>query len=289
MLVEFECPRCEGHVCEVWSPKGSTATIRTIYWHWLLNPSVAFVELLFGQRIPARTFVCKSCPLPLPQRSYEYCPECFSFHRSEIWSGDHAIGHWLGVFCPTCGGKIPCLWNSTSRFLLAITAPIWWLPFKLFEKPWIRAEQQRAKQAVISGKGYEPLDYGVLGTWFGVFANIICSIYLISPLTYILDFWIILYLVVWTATLGLLAWLPAGWLFALAMRNLLEKRGDPEMYLSAKDLSGIDLRPRYGMVLAHDPIAELCEAEPQRRDRICDDGLKTGEDISLTKRSCQGR
>ncbi|MBY0552114.1 MAG: hypothetical protein K2W95_32825 [Candidatus Obscuribacterales bacterium] len=261
MLVEFECPHCAGHVCEVWCPRGSSSGIRLIYLHWLLNPGVALIELLFGQRVPERTYVCKSCPLPLPLRSYEYCPHCYTFLRSSLWSGDHALGHWLGFFCPTCGGSIPCMWNAASRVVLALTSPLWWLPVLLLKKSWIRSEQHRARIAATAGSQYQALDYNAVGTWFGIMANFVCSVYLVSPLTYIFDFWVVCYLVVWTMTLGLLAWLPTGWLFAVAMRNLLEKPGDPALYLSVRDVSGSDAMPGMGLGYAPDPVAELCDGD----------------------------
>ncbi len=260
MLVEFECPHCAGHVCEIWSPKGSTLGIKLIYMHWLLNPGVALVELLGGQRIPIQTYVCRSCPLPLAQRSYEYCPHCYTFQRSDIWSGKNAIANWLGYFCPNCGGSIPCLWNMTSRLLICLTAPLWWLPFQVFKKKLIRAEVKRVRIAAMESPDFEPVDYVSVGTWFGVVASILCSVYMISPLATILDFWLMCYLMLWTTTLGLFVWLPTGWLFGTIMKSILEKRGDPALYLTTRDLAGIDLRPRLGVVFARDPIADLCDS-----------------------------
>jgi hypothetical protein len=267
MLVEFECPQCAGHVCEVWSPKGTTPGIRIVYWHWLFNPAVALVELLMGQRIPERTFVCKSCPVPLTRRCYEYCPHCFTFHRSDIWSGKNAMGNWLGYFCPNCGDSIPCLWNNTSRLILALTAPLWWIPLNAFRRNWIRAERRRTAIAAAS-QDCESVDYGSVGNWFGMASNLLCSVYMLSPLCSILDFWIMAYLMIWTMTLGLFIWLPAGWFFTLCMRAVLDRKGDPSLYLTVRDLAGIDPVPGLGLIHSRDPIAELCEAEPPR-SRAC--------------------
>ncbi len=111
--------------------------------HWIINPGLAFNELILGQRIPKLTLIDKTSSAPLTERSYVPCPECGALNDGRLWSKGNAMGHWFGYVCPKCGGRIPCLWNITSIILLVITFPIWiWI--KIFaEKRWIEKEKRR--------------------------------------------------------------------------------------------------------------------------------------------------
>ena len=111
--------------------------------HWIINPGLAFNELILGQRIPKLTLIDKLSSVPLIERQYVPCPDCGAMNDARLWSQSNAIGHWFGYVCPECGGRIPCLWNLTSIALLAITFPFWiWI--KIYgEKRWIEKEQKR--------------------------------------------------------------------------------------------------------------------------------------------------
>jgi hypothetical protein len=111
--------------------------------HWILNPGLAFNELILGQRIPKITLIDKTSSAPFMERQYIPCPDCGAMNDGRLWSKSNAMGHWFGYVCPECGGRIPCLWNITSITLLAVTFPIWiWI--KIFaEKRWIEKEKNR--------------------------------------------------------------------------------------------------------------------------------------------------
>jgi hypothetical protein len=115
--------------------------------HWVLNPGIAFNEIILGQRIPAVTLIDKTSNAPLMDRQYIPCPACGEIHSAKLWAKGNAFGHWLGYICPSCKGKIPCLWNVTSLALLVVLAPVWF-PLKLiFEKKYLDFEISRfAKQ-----------------------------------------------------------------------------------------------------------------------------------------------
>ncbi len=174
MPVEFECPKCKGHICERWELNGSNLGIRLMYWHYLLNPGIAFNELILGQRIPQQTYVCQNCTLPKVDRSYVHCPSCGIFHPSRIWSYKNAFGNWLGYVCPSCGAQIPCSWNLTSLVLLILTAPIWWLPVKYHKAKWLEQQYKRITQtqnAYIDKESNtpKPINYLRMGLLWGAF------------------------------------------------------------------------------------------------------------------------
>jgi|SRR5439155_8137659 len=140
----FECPRCGGRDYSVW------VLPHPLLLHWILNPGLAFNELVLGQRIPDMVFFCETCTGPWAKRDYVYCPNCRAFHDGMIWSVGCAFGNWLGLVCPDCGQPIPSLRNLTSKVLLMITFPLWWLPLKRFRHRYLvwskgRTEASRRK------------------------------------------------------------------------------------------------------------------------------------------------
>ncbi|WP_020405493.1 hypothetical protein [Hahella ganghwensis] len=116
--------------------------------HWIINPGLAFNELILGQRIPKVTLIDKTSDAPLMERQYIPCPECSALNDSRLWSKSNSFGHWFGYVCPECHGRIPCLWNITSLIFLALTFPIWiWL--KIFgEEKWLEKEKGRFAEVV---------------------------------------------------------------------------------------------------------------------------------------------
>jgi hypothetical protein len=120
------CPKCGGHNFKVWKLPAP------LLLHWVLNPGLAFNELVLGQRIPKVMLLCQDCQEPLGQRTYVPCPHCHTMNHGQTWSKKAAFGNWLGYVCPSCGERIPCLWNYTSLVILTITSPIWYLPYRFY-------------------------------------------------------------------------------------------------------------------------------------------------------------
>lgn len=121
--------------------------------HWIINPGLAFNELILGQRIPKVTLIDKTSNAPLMERQYIPCPQCNALNDGRLWSNSNSLGHWFGYVCPECHGRIPCLWNITSLILLAIAFPIW-ISCKIFgEEKWLEKEKSRLAEVVAS----EPL------------------------------------------------------------------------------------------------------------------------------------
>lgn len=109
--------------------------------HWVVNPGLAFNELFLGQRMPKITLIDKTSDAPLMERQYIPCPHCNTIHNGLLWAKRGAYKNWIGIMCPTCENVIPCLWNLTSLFILAITFPVWgWFRQPLKAK-WIRLKK----------------------------------------------------------------------------------------------------------------------------------------------------
>jgi hypothetical protein len=114
--------------------------------HWILNPGLAVVECVFGQRVPSVTLIDKTSDAPLIERMYYPCPSCHALNDARLWT-KKPRGNWFGLVCPKCGGKIPCLWNVFSLLLLAVTLPLWiWV--KIYhEKPLLEAQRRKLLEA----------------------------------------------------------------------------------------------------------------------------------------------
>lgn len=116
------CPRCGATSLK------SRKLPHPLLLHWTLNPGLVLNELLLGQRVASLQLICESCPGPQRERTFVPCPSCQVVHDERVWAGANAFGNWLGLICPTCSKRIPCLWNVVSLGVLAITAPLWYLP-----------------------------------------------------------------------------------------------------------------------------------------------------------------
>lgn len=138
-MPDFACPRCGGSQASRW------ALPNPLLVHWVLNPGIVINEVLLGQRIPRETYFCETCTGPKPQRAYVGCPHCGAWHPAALWSQRRAFGHWLGYVCPDCGKGIPCLWNVISLFLVAVTAPFWWVPLRIYGPQWRSWQRERIR------------------------------------------------------------------------------------------------------------------------------------------------
>jgi len=120
------CPKCGGRNFKLWKLPNPAIL------HWVLNPGLAFIELVLGLRIPKLMLICQDCQGPLCDRGYVPCPHCHTMNHGLTWSKGRGFGNWLGYVCPSCGRRIPCLWNYTSVVILALTSPIWYLPYRFY-------------------------------------------------------------------------------------------------------------------------------------------------------------
>lgn len=112
--------------------------------HWIINPGLAFNELIFGQRVPRITLIEKNNK-PLAEKSFIPCPYCGTIHSGLKWTLQNhtAFKNWFGLYCDNCGKIIPCLTNLTSYVLLGLTFPIWIWFKKSWKQKWLETQKEK--------------------------------------------------------------------------------------------------------------------------------------------------
>ena len=112
--------------------------------HWMINPGLAFNELILGQAVPKVTLIEKSNK-PLAERSFVPCPHCGTVHSGLKWSlqNKNDFGNCFGLNCDNCGNTIPCLRNFTSLILLGVAFPIWIWFRKSWKKKWLLVQKKK--------------------------------------------------------------------------------------------------------------------------------------------------
>ena len=113
--------------------------------HWIINPGLAFNELVLGQRVAKTILVEKDKSKSLAEASFVLCPHCNTLHDSRTWSTQNntAFKNWFGLYCPNCGETIPCLLNLTSAIILVLTYPVWgWFRTRMKQK-WLIKQSAR--------------------------------------------------------------------------------------------------------------------------------------------------
>ncbi len=93
--------------------------------HWILNPGIAIVELIFGQRTPKVILIDQESSDSLFHRQYVECPHCGKLTNAIVWqNAKRQFGNWYGLACPNCEEKIPTLLNVFSRIILLPLFPV---------------------------------------------------------------------------------------------------------------------------------------------------------------------
>lgn len=221
------CPQCGGNACEIWQfPKPS-------YVHWFLNPGLAINEVVLGQRLPKRIYFCIRCDAPLYRRQFVRCSRCHRFQNGMLWGRGNAFGHWFGLFCPDCGGRIKTHLNLITLVVIALTWIIWWPVWLLVRPRWVSWERQRARKVrncdveIEKRVRYWPMGLG-FGLWMWILF-VLGTIIRARPRTEII------------ANIVLLPmWLAAGALFAFVMKRILSKQ--PRVSHGRCRACGYDLR-----------------------------------------------
>lgn len=115
--------------------------------HWIINPGLAFNELVLGQRVPKISLEDKTSDKPRVENTLVPCNNCKTLHDGRTWSAHNgtAFKNWFGLYCHTCGHIIPCVTNGLSLIILTITFPIWgWFKNTLKAK-WLEKQPERYK------------------------------------------------------------------------------------------------------------------------------------------------
>jgi hypothetical protein len=113
--------------------------------HWIINPGLAFNELILGQRVPKLSLVEKLPKKPRFERTKVPCPHCNTLHDGRTWSEENNTDfkNWFGLYCTQCGGIIPCLMNVFSLVILVLTFPIWGWFRKSLKIQWLKNQPNR--------------------------------------------------------------------------------------------------------------------------------------------------
>lgn len=112
--------------------------------HWMINPGLAFNELVLGQRVPRVMLVERNSSKALDEKTQIPCPHCGVLHSGLKWSlKNNAFKNWFGLYCDHCGKIIPCLFNLTSILILVLSFPIWIGFRSSWKKRWLAQQPDR--------------------------------------------------------------------------------------------------------------------------------------------------
>ncbi len=153
--------------------------------HWVLNPGLAFNELILGQRIPKLTLVDKQSNEIYANRQYIQCPHCQTLHTSRRWGKGNAFFHYDGLYCPECGEKIPTLLNVFSIILLVILFPVW-KPLQIIFAERFKA-WELSRLAKTESLEHTPLK-GISGIKLGLYFGGAMSVFYIAQVGFMHEF-----------------------------------------------------------------------------------------------------
>lgn len=113
--------------------------------HWIINPGLMINELILGQRTPKVMLMERAKDKSWADRAKIPCPHCEAIHDGKTWSPQNktAFKNWFGLYCPNCGGIIPCLMNIGTFLVLLVTAPIWYWFKDSQKKKWLAKQPAR--------------------------------------------------------------------------------------------------------------------------------------------------
>ncbi len=191
--------------------------------HWILNPGLAFNELILGQRIPKVYLEDKQSEKQAFERSIVPCPHCGAMHDGRVWSGQNgtAFKNWFGLYCPKCGNIIPCISNLTSLLILGITSPFW-LPFrKSFKEKWLKAQPKRYENISVEKveNTFDKKGWVKTGLEFGLFMFVFMTLFDVIEDTFIWGKFLI------SIPIWILAGLAFGYFMKLFMTRVVKQKG----------------------------------------------------------------
>lgn len=184
--------------------------------HWIINPGLMINELIFGQRVPKVMLMERNSKKAWVERSVVPCPHCNTIHDSKTWNLNNktAFRNWFGLYCPACGGVIPCLMNIGTFVVLTVTSPIWyWFRKPLYNK-WLAKQPERYKNLDLTTPDFNRKTWWQQGLGWGMWMFVAMTLfntamgeeYTIQKL---------LFHFVW--------WMIAGLIFGLIMKGIMPK------------------------------------------------------------------
>ena len=184
--------------------------------HWILNPGLAFNELILGQRVPKIMLIEKS-DKPLVERSYVPCPHCGTIHSALKWSPQNrtAFKNWFGLYCDHCSNVIPCLRNLTSYLLLGLSFPFWIWFSKKRKEQWLAKQKEKFSQPLCLTP--PEFQWWYVGLRWGLFMYVFSSV--LFPLIGGED------ITLKGLLTGIPVWILGGLLFGYIVKMFLGQRG----------------------------------------------------------------
>lgn len=146
--------------------------------HWIINPGLLINEMVFGQRVPKVMLMERTRNKPWAERSKIPCPHCNTIHDGKTWNLNNktAFRNWFGLYCPTCGGVIPCLMNIGTLVVLVVTSPIWyWFRKPLYNK-WLVKQPERYKHLDLETSDFQKHTWWQQGLGWGMWMFIAMSL-----------------------------------------------------------------------------------------------------------------
>lgn len=187
--------------------------------HWLINPGLAFNELVLGQRIPKVSLIDKTSSKPKVERSVIPCPHCNTLHDGRTWSGQNgtATKNWFGLYCPSCMEVIPCVMNVFTLLILTLTYPIWgWFKNRIKEN-WLDKQPERFQNLTFESnlKSFNKKGWIKLGLIWGAFMFVI--------MTFVFPFMSNETITPKRSLVGLILWTIGGLIFGYTMKLMMNK------------------------------------------------------------------
>jgi len=150
------------------------------------------------------------------ERTFVPSPHCNTLNDARIWSAKKgtAFKNWFGLYCPECGGIIPCHRNLTSLLIILFTFPIWFI--KTWERKWLDNQPARYKGIQLDGLKFKDINWIHLGVGWGVFMFVLMVI--IYPLLMGKTISLL------NIAIGILIWSLGGLAFGYTLKKWMGRR-----------------------------------------------------------------
>ena len=203
-----------------------TTKYRKIDWkhfmmfHWIINPGIVAIELM-GMRIPKIMLIERANDKKWIERGKVPCPHCNTIHDGKTWSPQNktAYKNWFGLYCPACGGVIPCLINITTFLILLVTAPVWYWFKDSWKKSWLQKQPARYENLDFSMSAIPKTKWVLNGFIWGVFMFIVTD--LVDVTDEPANFKKLAFSFVWWSIWGIFGF---GWVMHLVTSFILPKK-----------------------------------------------------------------
>ncbi len=184
----------------------------------MLNSGLAINELILGQRVPEIMLIDQTSDKPFMERTYVPCPTCGTNHDGRTWSTQNntAFKNWFGLYCPNCGGIIPCIRNWTSALILFLTYPLWFWWINSWKQSWLAAQPARYANLSFHTVERKNTHWLKMGLLWAAFMFIVMTVVMsvIDESSYSLE----------NMLIRIPIWLVAGLIFGFVMKWMMSKK-----------------------------------------------------------------